>query len=127
MVEPGVLGEDEVLAEDDGVDAGSEDVEDDLDGLVRGVGEAPVDLDLAEDVVPAAVGVFDVLFARGQGHDGRLEALGVVEGHEVGFAAGVEGGDGLGVVDASEDELAEAFVLSGFVDAFAEEVVGSRT
>lgn len=127
VVEPGVLVQDEVLAEDDGVDAGAEDVEGDCDGraAVRGVGEAPVDLDLAEDVVPAAVGVFDVLFARGQRGDGRVEALGVVDGHQVGFAARVEGGDGFGVVDASEDELAEAFVLSGFVDAFAEEVVGS--
>lgn len=125
VVEPGVLGEDEMLAEDDGMDAGSEDVKDHFDGLVRLVGEAPIDLDLAEDIVPSPVGVFDMLFAYRQSHDGCVEALGVVKRHQVRFAARVEGGDGLGVVNTSENQLAEAFVLSRFVDAFAKEVVWS--
>ena len=122
MIEPGIFREDESLAEDDWMNAGTEDVEDDFRGFVGGVEEAPIDLDLSEHGAPSPVGVFDVLFACRQWQDGELEAFGVVNGHQIRFTPCIKRCECVCAVDTSKNQLAKAFVLSSFINAFAEEV-----
>ena len=124
MIEPGIFGEDMSFTEDDWMDTGAEDVEDDFGGFVGGIGEAPVDLDLPEHGAPSPVGVFDVQFACTQRQNCEFQALGVLDGHQVRFTACVKRGECVCAVNTPNDELAKTFVLSCFINTFAEDVAG---
>ena len=124
MIKPGIFGKDESFTEYDWIYTSLEDIKCDHGDFVGGVEEAPRDVDLSKNFTLSPINVFDLLLTCRQRLDLKVKALGVADRHQVGFAACIKRGDCVCAIDTSIDQLAETFVSSRFIDAFAEKLPG---